>query len=226
VMSSVPAKYRGVASGMRSTYQNSGTALSIGVFFSLMIAGLANTLPSTLTRGLQQHGVPHAIAHQIGSLPPVSSLFAAVLGVNPVQHVLALTGTLATLPAASQRALTGRKFFPHLISVPFQHGLMVVLAVAIGLSVIAALASLLRGGRYVHPDSEPQRPNSIKPAVTAPPRPNSGKPAVTAPPRAPSDDPSSNNGHTNPVSTGWNRPAGDDRGSPVYRCDIHHRKMQ
>jgi MFS family permease len=70
----------GVASGMRSTYQNSGTALSIGVFFSLMIAGLASTLPSTLTRGLQHHGVPHAIAHQIGSLPPVSSLFAAVLG--------------------------------------------------------------------------------------------------------------------------------------------------
>ncbi len=137
---------------MRSTYQNSGTALSIGVFFSLMIAGLASTLPATLTRGLQQHGVPHPIAHQIGSLPPVSSLFAAVLGVNPVQHVLASTGTLATLPAASRRALTGRMFFPHLISVPFHHGLMVVLAVATGLSVIAAFASLLRGGRYVHPD--------------------------------------------------------------------------
>jgi MFS family permease len=151
IMSSVPARYRGVASGMRSTYQNSGTALSIGVFFSLMIAGLASTLPSTLTRGLQQHGVPHAIAHQIGSLPPVSSLFASVLGVNPVHHVLASTGTLATLPAASRHALTGRTFFPHLIAVPFQHGLMVVLAVATALSVIAALASLLRGGRYVHP---------------------------------------------------------------------------
>jgi hypothetical protein len=89
---------------------------------------------------------------------------------------------------------------------------MVVLAVATGLSVIAALASLLRGGRYVHPDSEPRRPNSGNPAVTAPPSPNSGKPAVAAPSRTRSDHPSSNNGHISPVSTGWNRPAGDDRG--------------
>jgi MFS family permease len=151
IMSSVPARYRGVASGMRSTYQNSGTALSIGVFFSLMIAGLASTLPATLTHGLQQHGVPHLIAQRAGSLPPVSSLFAAVLGVNPVQHLLASSGTLHTLPAASRHILAGRTFFPNLISVPFEHGLMVVFAVAAGLAAIAAFASLLRGGRYIHP---------------------------------------------------------------------------
>jgi MFS family permease len=107
IMGSVPARYRGVASGMRSTYQNSGTALSIGVFFSLMIAGLASTVPGTLTRGLQQLGVPPAAAHQAAALPPVSSLFAAVLGVNPVQHLLAASGALSSLPAASRRVLTG-----------------------------------------------------------------------------------------------------------------------
>jgi MFS family permease len=149
IMSSVPARYRGVASGMRSTYQNSGTALSIGVFFSLMIAGLARTLPQTLTSGLRHQGVPGAVAHQIGSLPPVSSLFAAVLGVNPVQHVLATRGVLASLPAANQRVLTGRQFFPALISGPFHHGLIVVFAVAAGLAAVAAIASLLRGGRPV-----------------------------------------------------------------------------
>ena len=90
IMSSVPARHRGAASGMRSTFQNSGTALSIGVFFSLMIAGLASTLPDTLTSGLQQHGVPAGVAHHVGSLPPVSSLFAAVLGVNPMRHLLAV----------------------------------------------------------------------------------------------------------------------------------------
>jgi MFS family permease/nicotinamidase-related amidase len=152
IMSSVPARYRGAASGMRATYQNSGTALSIGVFFSLMIAGLAGTLPRTLTRGLQVHGVPPGVAHQIGSLPPVSSLFAAVLGVNPVQHLLSAAGVLATLPITSQHVLTGRTFFPSLISGPFHHGLVVVFAVAIGLAAIAAVASLLRGGRYVHTD--------------------------------------------------------------------------
>ncbi len=151
VMSSVPARYRGAASGMRATYQNSGTALSIGVFFSLLIAGLASSLPHTLTAGLQHHGVPPAVAQHVGSLPPVSSLFAAVLGVNPVQHLLAANGVLATLPAASQQILTGRLFFPELISGPFHQGLLVVFAVATGLALIAGVASLLRGGRYIYP---------------------------------------------------------------------------
>ena len=153
IMGSVPARQRGAASGMRSTFQNSGTALSIGVFFSLMIAGLAASLPRSLTSGLEQQGVPHAIAHQIGALPPVSSLFAAVLGVNPVQHLLASQGALAWLPAASQRVLTGRAFFPHLIAEPFHQGLIVVLSVAAALSALAAVASLLRGGRYVPPET-------------------------------------------------------------------------
>jgi MFS family permease len=148
IMGSVPARQRGVASGMRATFQNSGTALSIGVFFSLMIAGLASRLPQTLTSGLQRQGVSHAVAHQIATLPPVSSLFAAVLGVNPVQHLLASDGALHTLSAAHQRVLTGRQFFPSLISAPFHDGLKVVLLVAVALSVLAGLASLLRGGRY------------------------------------------------------------------------------
>ena len=167
IMSSVPARYRGVASGMRSTYQNSGTALSIGVFFSLMIVGLASTLPRALAGGLQRLGVPHGIAHQIGSLPPVSSLFASVLGVNPVQHLLAARGALSSLPAASQRVLTGRQFFPELISGPFQHGLTVVFGVSAALAAVAALASLLRGGRYIHPAAADEIP---LPATGKPPR--------------------------------------------------------
>ena len=151
IMSSVPASQRGAASGMRATFQNSGTALSIGAFFSLMIAGLAGTLPRALTSGLQSHGVPHAVAHHVGALPPVSSLFAAVLGVNPLQHLLAASHALAALPPADRQTITGRAFFPHLISGPFHQGLVVVFAVAAGLSAVAALASLLRGGRYVHP---------------------------------------------------------------------------
>ena len=92
MMSSVPADQRGAASGMRATFQNSGTALSIGVFFSLMIAGLAGSLPTTLTKGLEHQGVAHAVAHHIGIAAPVASLFAAVLGVNPVQHLLSMGG--------------------------------------------------------------------------------------------------------------------------------------
>ncbi|HTW18846.1 MAG TPA: MFS transporter [Mycobacteriales bacterium] len=151
IMGSVPAAQRGVASGMRSTFQNSGTALSIGVFFSLMIAGLASTLPTTLTHGLVRQGVPGGVAHQVGSLPPVSSLFAAVLGVNPVRHLLAPSGVLHTLPASAQQTLTGRRFFPELISAPFHHGLVVVFTTAAVLSLIGAVLSLLRGPRARRP---------------------------------------------------------------------------
>ncbi len=158
IMSSVPASQRGVASGMRSTFQNSGTALSIGVFFSLMIAGLASSLPSTLTRGLQQQGVPHAIAHRVGTLPPVSSLFAAVLGENPIGHLLGPSGALSSLPSASQQILTGREFFPRLISGPFHSGLVVVFIVAAVLSALAALASLSRGARYGCPTAVDELP--------------------------------------------------------------------
>jgi MFS family permease len=149
IMGSVPASDRGAASGMRSTFQNSGTAVSIGVVFTLMIVGLSSSLPTTLSSGLVKLGVPAGTAHQVATLPPVSSLFASVLGVNPIQHLLAPTGVLARLPAASQAALTGRTFFPSLLSGPFHSGLIVVFSVSAALSVLAGLASLLRGKRQV-----------------------------------------------------------------------------
>ena len=150
IMNSVPARQRGAASGMLATFQNSGFVLSIGIFFSLMIAGLASTLPTTLTNGLTAHGVPHAIAHQIGEAPPVASLFAAFLGYNPVHQLLGPTGVLQQLPPAQAAVLTGKQFFPQLLTGPFHHGLVIVFSTAIVFLVIAAGASLMRGGRYVH----------------------------------------------------------------------------
>ena len=152
IMNSVPAKQRGAASGMLATFQNSGFVLSIGVFFSLMIAGLAATLPTTLAHGLTAQGVPHGVAHQIASLPPVGSLFAAFLGYNPVHELLGPTGVLAHLPASNSAVLTGKTFFPQLISQPFHHGLVIVFLMAIAVLLIAAAASALRGGRFVHED--------------------------------------------------------------------------
>ena len=147
IMSSVPAGQRGVASGMRSTFQNSGTALSIGVFFSLMIVGLSTGLPHAMSTGLQEQGVAPAVADQVAGLPPVSTLFAAVLGINPLEHLLAPTGALTSLPQANQQTITGREFFPHLIAGPFSDGLTVVFTVSAILAVVAACASLLRGNR-------------------------------------------------------------------------------
>ncbi len=147
IMSSVPAAQRGVASGMRSTFQNAGTSLSIGVFFSLMIAGLASSLPATLSTGLQGQNVPANVAAGVAQLPPVSTLFAAFLGVNPIGHLLAPTGALASLPPHNVTALTGTRFFPELISGPFHHGLVIVFTTAAIMAAVAAVASATRPSR-------------------------------------------------------------------------------
>jgi hypothetical protein len=166
-MSSVPADQRGAASGMRATFQNSGSALSIGVFFSLMITGLASTLPKSLTSGLERQGVSHAVAHHVASLPPVSSLFASVLGVNPLQHLLSAAGALSSLPAAAQRVITGREFFPQLISAPFEHGLTIVFSVSAGLAFISAIASSARGGKKQRDEPEPGAALELDPSGEA-----------------------------------------------------------
>ena len=159
IMSSVPAHDRGAASGMRSTFQNSGTSLSIGIFFSLMIAGLANTLPPALTKGLTAQGVPLAQAVSVAHLPPVSTVFAALLGYNPVQNLLAPSGLLHTLPAGNVATLTGRQFFPSLISGPFHHGLTIVFAAAALMSLLGAAVSWLRGG--MTPAAQPPEPAPV-----------------------------------------------------------------
>ncbi|MCW2574322.1 MAG: transporter [Modestobacter sp.] len=152
IMSSVPAGQRGVASGMRATFFNAGTSLSIGIFFSLMVLGLSGTLPGALDSGLQAQGVSAGIAGQISQLPPVSSLFAAFLGFNPVEQLLGPTGALSQVSAGQAATLTGGHFFPSLIAGAFHHGLAVVFGAAAVMSVIAALASLSRGQKFVHDD--------------------------------------------------------------------------
>ncbi len=145
VMNSLPAGARGAGAGMNATFQNSGMVLSIGLFFTLMIAGLAGSLPSALSTGLGQHGVPAADAARIAELPPVAVLFAAFLGYNPVQQLLG--PVLATLPPAQAEFLTGRSFFPQLITQPFSDGLTAAFWFAIAACLVAAAASWFTGTR-------------------------------------------------------------------------------
>jgi MFS family permease len=153
IMNSVPAEERGAASGMRATFQNTGMVLSLGLFFSLMIVGLAATLPATLGAGLRANGVPALTASRIAHLPPVGTLFAAFLGYNPIQKLLG-PRVLAHLSAHHAHTLTGRSFFPHLISGPFMHGLTIAFTAAILMCLVAAACSALRGGRYVHDENK------------------------------------------------------------------------
>jgi MFS family permease len=152
IMNSLPPGQRGVGAGMNATFQNSAMVLSIGIFFSLMIVGLAAHLPHALQSGLTAHGVPAAEARRIASLPPVASLFAAFLGYNPVKQLLG--AQLHHLPAAHVAVLTGRSFFPRLISGPFSDALGVAFAFAFVASIVAAIASVLRGGKYHYRDPD------------------------------------------------------------------------
>jgi MFS family permease len=151
VMNSLPPAQRGAGAGMLATFMNSASVLSIGVFFTLMIVGLSSGLPETLQAGLLAHGVPAADAAQISHLPPVSTLFASFLGYNPMATLLG-PHVLGSLPAGQAQELTGRSFFPHLISGPFHTALVYAFVFAIAACLVAAVASMLRGGKYHHVD--------------------------------------------------------------------------
>jgi MFS family permease len=149
VMNSLPPEHRGAGSGMNTTFQNSAQVLSIGIFFTLIIVGLSSSLPASLYHGLVTHGVSPAVASRASHLPPVSTLFAAFLGYNPIQHLIGAQ-VLSHLTAAQHATVTGRSFFPGLITAPFRAGLHAAFDFAIVASLLAAAASWTRGG-HVRP---------------------------------------------------------------------------
>jgi len=157
VMNSLPRGDRGAGGGMNQTFQNSAQVISVGVFFTLMVLGLSTRLPHALAGGLEAHGVSAATAQHVAKLPPISVLFAAFLGYNPIQHLLG-AHALAAVSAHNRALLTGRTFFPQLISAPFRSGLHETFLFSIAACLIAALASLLRGGRYHAEELEREPP--------------------------------------------------------------------
>jgi MFS family permease len=163
VMNSLPPRDRGAGGGMNQTFQNSAQVISMGIFFTLLIIGLSSSLPHTLSSGLEAHGIAAAKAHEVGQTPPISVLFAAFLGYNPIEHLVG-SQALHELPQHSQAILTGHSFFPNLISGPFSTGLDTAFGFAIVACLIAAGASLMRGGRYTHTE-----PGEAKQPVAAPP---------------------------------------------------------
>jgi MFS family permease len=155
IMNSVPASERGQASGIRATGMNAGMVLSMGGFFTLMAIGLSNRLPAALTSGLTALGVHHDAAAAIGQVPPVGTLFAAFLGENPIVALMKAVDPSQLQPGngVDLATLKGQEFFPRMISGPFQHGLVVAFTVAIIMLLIAAVASLARGGKFVHAEA-------------------------------------------------------------------------
>jgi MFS family permease len=156
IMNSVPAPSRGAASGVRATGMNAGMVLSMGGFFTLMAIGLASRLPASLEGGLTKLGINQASAHTIAQTPPVGTLFAAFLGDNPITQLVKQVDPQQLQPGSGVdlNTLNGQTFFPNLISEPFKHGLLIAFGASILMLLVAAVASLLRGGRFVHEESE------------------------------------------------------------------------
>lgn len=149
IMNSVPPEYRGVASGMRSTIQNTGALLSMVIFFGMVIIGLASKLPPVLYADLMAQGIPPAVASHTANLPPTGALFAAFLGYNPIQQLLP-PAVLANLPMATRNLILGKEFFPSLIAPAFMVSLRITFYAAAAMSLAAAVASMLRGEKYIH----------------------------------------------------------------------------
>ncbi len=149
VMNAVPPEHRGITAGMRATFMNMSFMFSIVIFFALLVVGLGNALPSSLYNGLVAQSVPAATAQIVSRLPPTSALFAALLGYNPML-VLLPQNSIASIPKANLTTITGTKFFPNLVSVPFAQGIHEVLVAAAIMAGIAAVASALRGKRYIY----------------------------------------------------------------------------
>ncbi len=164
VMNSLPPQHRGAGGGMNSTFQNSAQVFSIGIFFSLMIAGLASVLPRAMSSGLMAHGVSASVAERIGHLPPISILFAAFLGYNPIKALLG-TSELSKLSNSNINTLTGRAFFPHLIATPFAEGLHTAFAFAIVACLIAGFISWTRSTASRNPSTDHQAGEDSGPQI-------------------------------------------------------------
>ena len=153
IMNSVPARHRGAASGMRVTFSNAGMPLSMGLFFTILVLGLNSSVPHALLTGLTAQGVPVNVAEGVAKSPPLGYLFAAFLGYNPLKSLLG-SSVLSQLSPSQAATITSRGFFPSLIGSSFVHALSIILIFAASMSVVAAIASALRGQKYIYEDEE------------------------------------------------------------------------
>lgn len=173
IMNSVPAKERGVTSGMMSTLMNSGFVVSMGMFFTIIVVGLTQEFPRAVSSALATAGTPQLIP-AMSTIPPTGALFAAFLGYNPVQTIL--TGIepalLAGIAPATIVLLTGVTWFPTTLAQAFMPSLHLSFYLGAGLSFAAALFCAMRGGKYVY-GTAPAEKNHEPDTVIVSPEPGS-----------------------------------------------------
>ena len=165
IMNSVPPEHRGAASGMRSTLQNTGTTVGLGVLFTVVLLALAANLPGSLALAAARVGAPQLTAATFAKVPPATAVFSAFLGYNPMQTILGqlpqnLTDSLSNQTTTT---LTGTNWFPQALAPAFMTSLRVAFYVNAALAVAAAISSILRGKRYIYTSTvNPKDSDSIQ----------------------------------------------------------------
>jgi MFS family permease len=144
IMGSVPADQRGAAAGMRTMVISAGMTASTAIFFTIVLASLSHNLGPALLAGASQAGLPPELAQRIASLPPGAAVFAAMLGYDPVSHLIPASSMAGLAPEIADR-ITDPHFFAGLLAQPFVDGIRVALLVCIAMTVLAGVASALRG---------------------------------------------------------------------------------
>ncbi len=150
IMNAVPPEERGVSSGMMSTLFNSGFVLSMGMFFTIIVVGLTSAFPPDLSAALSAANATQLIP-AMSAIPPTGALFAAFLGYNPVQMILAglSPALLATVAPATIATITGVVWFPTTLAQAFMPSLALSFYIGAAISFIAALLCAMRGDKYV-----------------------------------------------------------------------------
>lgn len=160
IMNSVPPETRGASSGMRATLMNTGMTISIGMFFSIVIITLSGSLPSAFSTSLTNLGASNLVPY-FTHIPPTSALFSAFLGYNPVQTIIIQSGV--NVNSSLYQTLTSNTWFPHAIASAFMGALHMAFFIGMGLALLAALTSYMRGGIYIYDEvSSPQYQNEVK----------------------------------------------------------------
>ena len=151
LMNAAPPQHRGLASGIRAMLTNTGSTLSIGIFFTIVIDILYLTLPSAYASALNPLGLSQLVP-LLSKIPPTAAIFAAFLGYNPVSTVLSQlpASVYNSIPSSTLATITSNYWFPNVIAPAFMESLRIAFYISAGMVFLAALASALRGRTIIY----------------------------------------------------------------------------
>lgn len=105
-----PRDRGGAGNGMRQTFSNVGSTISMAMFFTIAISIFSQYVPIRIHEIALSYELPSDIANTLASIPASSLLFATFLGMDPVS---VLPSSLTNgLPTSIMKLLDSNTFLP------------------------------------------------------------------------------------------------------------------